>query len=155
MINRLLSAPTKRPGRLVRAVFIAAYVFPPGFVMDAKQFVGSGDPNFSIDYENGINVMANTRTVFFNDIASDAEAQPWVDALQPAYYLGDGPVISSDAWRTGVPVTVVLAEKDQAIPAERAKMVWQGFEVVWVDAGHSPFVSRPEMIGEIIAGAVS
>jgi hypothetical protein len=35
-------------GKLVRVVFLAAYVFPAGFVMDAKMFTES-DPGFTIE----------------------------------------------------------------------------------------------------------
>lgn len=36
-------------GKLVKAVFIAAYTFPAGFAMDAREFIRPEDPGFSID----------------------------------------------------------------------------------------------------------
>ena len=36
-------------GRLVKVVFVAAYAFPAGFVMDARAMMGPETPGFSID----------------------------------------------------------------------------------------------------------
>lgn len=50
-INRLIAdgALEGGGGKLSRVVFIAAYVFPAGVVMDAKAFVRPEDPGYSID----------------------------------------------------------------------------------------------------------
>jgi hypothetical protein len=40
---------SRRRGKLVRVVFIAAYIFPAKLVIDPKDFVGPDNPGFSID----------------------------------------------------------------------------------------------------------
>ena len=42
-------AAGKRGGRLTAVVFIAAYTFPAGMVMDTRDFVRPEDPGYSID----------------------------------------------------------------------------------------------------------
>ncbi|TKA74513.1 hypothetical protein B0A55_08048 [Friedmanniomyces simplex] len=156
-VNRLTKEgrleATGSSAKLVRVIFIAAYVFPVGFIMDAKLMLGPENPRFSID-ANEMNNMADTRLVLFNDLTSDDEAQQWIDKLEPAYYLGKGPVISSDDWRMA-PITVVTTRQDLAIPPERQEMVWQGFPLIWLDAGHTPYISQPERVAEIVVAALS
>ena len=101
-----------------------------------------------------MNNISGPRRVFFNDIASDLEADCWVNKLEPAYYLRAGPVITSENWRT-VPITVVGTRQDMTIPPERQEMVWQGFPIIWLDAGHSPYVSQPEKVAEIIVSTLA
>ena len=154
-INRLHTSgaldPTsndKDRGRLVKALFIAAYTFPAGIVMDAADFVGPSTPGLTIDDE-GMNRMATPEHFFFNDLPA-SEAQQWVRALEPAYYMGREPVISSEEWRKAVSVTALLCKRDNAVPPERQGMVWQGMETEWIDAAHTPFVSRPEEVAGIV-----
>lgn len=90
---------------------------------------------------------------FFNDLPLSA-AKPYVDSLDATYYLGTGPVISSNQWRKA-PITAVLCRKDNAIPAERQERLWKGMDTEWIDAGHSPFVSRPSEVGDILIRLVT
>lgn len=52
-VNRLIIdgalEPLEGRGRLARVVFIAAYTFPAGFVMDARAMMGPENPGFTID----------------------------------------------------------------------------------------------------------
>ncbi|KAK5125330.1 hypothetical protein LTR85_000439 [Meristemomyces frigidus] len=157
-INRLLAekrlasqAEGGRDGRarLARVIFLAAYVFPIGFIMDAAMMVGPENPNFTID-SDGMTCMANPRHTFFNDIASDDEAQQWVDKLEPGYCLGKGPVLSSDDWKTAAPVTAVLMKQDNAVPPARQEAIWQGHDSVWLEGSHTPYVSQPEKVANVI-----
>lgn len=92
--------------------------------------------------------IENPGTAFFNDL-SPADAQPWVDALGPGYYLGRGPVITSEEWREA-PILAILCRKDNAIPPERQEMMWQGVEAEWIDAAHTPYVSQPKELAEML-----
>ena len=52
-INKIISDGALEPGsgrgRLLRAVFIAAYTFPANFVMDVRAMLGPDNPAFDID----------------------------------------------------------------------------------------------------------
>lgn len=96
--------------------------------------------------------MSSPWYYFFNDLPLSA-AKPYVDALKETHYLGTGPVISTDKWRKA-PITAVLCRKDNIIPAERQEKIWKGMEIEWIDAGHSPYVSRPGEVAEILVRLV-
>lgn len=52
-LNKLIAdgvlSPKEGYGNLIRAIFIAAFSFPAGFVLDACELLGSEDPGLSID----------------------------------------------------------------------------------------------------------
>ena len=52
-VNKIISDGALEPGdgrgRLIRTVFIAAYTFPAGFVMDVRAMLGPENPAFEID----------------------------------------------------------------------------------------------------------
>lgn len=77
------------------------------------------------------------------------QAQPWVDAMDDAYYLGRGPMISSENWRRA-PVAALLCKRDNAVPLDRQEIMWQGMPREYIDTGHDPFVSRPEELADIM-----
>ena len=141
-------------GQLIRVLFIAAYVFPAGQVADAKNFIGPHDPHFSIDFEKGINLFADPYAGFFNDMSKE-EAQPFLDALDITYYLGDGPLVTSETWRQ-VSSTYVICEQDQAVPLARQEGLAAGMQrQVRINAAHSPYVSQPEKVAEILLEAAN
>ncbi|KAK4554819.1 hypothetical protein LTR86_007967 [Recurvomyces mirabilis] len=156
-INRLIHEgrleASAGKGRLVRAIFVAAYAFPAGVALDSRHFLGPENPNFGIDDERHLNTMADPEHVFYNDLPP-AESKRWADKLVPAYYQDATPVITSEDWRKA-PITVVATKHDITIPPARQEMVWQGFELKWVDAGHVPFISQPDAVADIIIKALS
>lgn len=160
-VNRLISdgalEPCEGRGRVVKIVFIAAYTFPAGFVMDARAMMGPDNPGFTISptpSSGGIEMthMASPWHYFFNDLPLSA-AKPFVDTLGPTYYLGTGPKISSDKWRKA-PITALLCKRDNAVPGKKQEQIWKGMESEWIDAGHSPYVSRPEEVADILVRLV-
>ena len=92
--------------------------------------------------------MDNPWHYFFNDLPLSA-AKPFVDSIGATYYLGTSPVISTDKWRKA-PLTAILCRKDNAVPPARQESIWKGMESEWIDACHSPYVSRPEEVAEIL-----
>ncbi|KAK3674761.1 hypothetical protein LTR78_005483 [Recurvomyces mirabilis] len=129
-------------GRLVQAVFVAAYAFPAGVALDSRNFLGPENPNFGIDDERHLNTMTDPERVFC------------LLLKQNAYYQDATPVITSEDWRKA-PITVVATKQDITIPPARQEMVWQGFALNWIDAGHVPFISQPDAVADIIIGALS
>lgn len=91
--------------------------------------------------------MADPRTLFFNDVESDAEAQTFVNALEPCYCLYRQPVISSEEWRRA-PLTYLVCEMDRTVPLDGQEMMSQGMDVVRLALGHSPFVGHPEPVAD-------
>lgn len=140
-------------GNLRRIVYIAAYMFPAGFKMDAKMFIGDSDPMFSIDDNTGFTHFSDPYTGFFNDMSRE-DAQPYIDQIGDTYYLGADPCITSENWRKA-PLFYIQAERDQAMPIDRQVGISQGMPSVKLNTGHDPFVSRPDMIAEILGKLAS
>ncbi|PBP20826.1 alpha/beta-hydrolase [Diplocarpon rosae] len=101
---------------------------------------------------------ANPRDIFYNDLA-DAAAAPHVSALRPHSYPAFASTLTAAPWKT-VPSTYVLCEADHAIPrpvqesmiAAATAAAPSAFDVVErCDAGHSPFLSRPEWLADRLA----
>lgn len=148
------STQSKPRGRIVHVLLIAAYIFPAGVVMDAATFVGPSNPGFSISDEPGTDKllhMADPAHRFFNDLPPSL-AQPFVEALEPTYYLHQGPVVSSETWRS-LPCTYLVCERDNAVAVELQEgmaAAGKGMEVVRVDLGHSAYVGHPEVVGDVL-----
>ena len=109
-VNKIVSDGALEPGdgrgRLIRTVFIAAYTFPAGFVMDVRAMLGPENPAFEIDVHTSVHIPSPPLTLLtsmyqndnilhitspwhnlFNDLPLSA-AKPYVDSLAPTYYLG-------------------------------------------------------------------
>jgi pimeloyl-ACP methyl ester carboxylesterase len=88
--------------------------------------------------------------VFYND-CSESDAAWAVPQLQPQSASSFADTLRAAAWRDR-PSTYVVCERDQAIPlfAQEA-MSQRAGEVVRLDAGHSPFLSRPNEFVKLLA----
>ena len=138
----------RRGGKLRRVVYIAAYMFPANFVMDAKIFVGDSDPMFRIDDRTGLTHFADPYTGFFNDMSQE-EARPFLDNIGDTYYLQNGPCITKEDYKTA-PLFYIQTAQDQAMPLERQVGISQGMPSVRLDTGHDPFISQAEIVAGIL-----
>lgn len=88
--------------------------------------------------------------IFFNDLP-DREATEAAARLRPQSLRGFTDELPTAAWRT-IPSSYVVTELDAAIPAEaQAGLAARaGSTVHRMPSGHSPFLSRPEALAELI-----
>jgi pimeloyl-ACP methyl ester carboxylesterase len=92
--------------------------------------------------------------VFYADLPPDRAAQ-MVDALVPSIALTFDEPAGVPAWKT-VPSTYVGCSRDNAIPQSRqTEMAARLDESVILDSSHSPFLSRPGEVADILAGVVA
>ncbi|KAK4507538.1 hypothetical protein PRZ48_001273 [Zasmidium cellare] len=154
-INRLvqtgcLSSTPERKGRLLKVIFFYAQHFPTAVVIDVKAFVGPQNPAFSIDEATNLAYFNQPYELFFNDIPTKEEAQPYVDEIKPMWYIPGGGAITSDDWQQA-PRSIVGSSKDKSIPPEVLTQMWAGFEgeMVWTELGHSPFMTAPEYLADL------
>jgi pimeloyl-ACP methyl ester carboxylesterase len=131
-----LCAAMPDAGESGAAVFERAGISPGWIVMeDGRMMV---DP-------------AQARAVFYGDC--DAETQraavERLRPMSPAAHLEPVPVA---AWRT-IPSTYVVCTMDEAIPtaAQRAAFAPQAGEVLELESSHSPFLSQPRALAELLA----
>lgn len=139
-----------------RIVFVAAFALdagesllgavggeaPPWWVVDGP-LVSAGTPELPAE------------GIFFNDLSDDV-ARVAAARLRPQSLLAFTDAVDDVAWRSR-PTTYVVTERDQAIPvfAQEAMADRAGSTVHRMDTSHSPFLSRPEELADLIEGAAS
>ncbi|MFB7495051.1 alpha/beta fold hydrolase [Streptomyces sp. NPDC056161] len=92
------------------------------------------------------------RQAFYDDV-SDGLADRMIATLRPMAAASFEPVATdrAAAWRT-VPSTYAVCLRDRAIhPEDQRAMAGDAGEVVEFDTGHSPFLSRPDLVADLIA----
>lgn len=89
---------------------------------------------------------------FYHDLSAE-EQKHWVSELAPSPVIAQETVITYAAYKH-YPVTYLYCTDDQASPLEYQEMMVKGtglqFDTESCNAGHSPFLSQPETILDII-----
>jgi pimeloyl-ACP methyl ester carboxylesterase len=89
---------------------------------------------------------------FYADVPPDDATQA-IERLQPSTYSIVTERLTAAAWRT-IPSTYVICEEDQALPlAAQEHMAERATNVRRLPSGHSPMLSRPTEVAQIIADA--
>jgi pimeloyl-ACP methyl ester carboxylesterase len=100
--------------------------------------------------ETGVTIdPSRARELFYGD-SDDAAAQALIAKFRP---MPLEPMVqtSDPAWKS-IPSTYVVCTNDRAIAPEAQRwMATRADEVVEVDTDHSPFVTRPEFIADLVA----
>lgn len=107
-----------------------------------------------MNQDNGTLGLTNPDMHFYNDVS---DPQAWVDKLVTHPTDAQHDPVGSEAWRT-VPTSYIVCEKDQALPPALQMMMvgrvqQEGVEVCveTCSGSHSPFLSVPERVVEIVA----
>jgi pimeloyl-ACP methyl ester carboxylesterase len=148
--------------RVSRLVYLAAFLTEPS--ADTSAFISAKLAESIVVDERGITVdAARAAEVFYGDadpvtaLAMIARLRPMpLAAAEQSKSAGStGPAWTVPAWRS-IPATYVACTNDQAIPVDaQREMAALAEEVVEWPTDHSPFVTRPEAIAELIAGYVA
>lgn len=132
-------------------VYLCAFMLPPGTsVLDAVEH--ELPPWIEIDMDTGMATVPDPRTSFYLD-CDPAAAEAAAARLQP-HCLGAFAAESTRAAWQELPSTYLLCEQDNAVPpgAQEAMSAAAG-TVIRMDSSHSPFMSHPDEVAEIIAQA--
>lgn len=129
-----------------RLVYLAAFMLDIG---DSVLGVAGGSPPpfWESTPDGRAWRTRNPEGVFYND-CSPADTEWAVSQLQPQSMSSFTEALNGAAWRDR-PATYVVCERDQAIPVfAQEAMSKRATEVVRLDSGHSPFLSRPgDLVG--------
>lgn len=123
--------------------------------MTTEEFIAA--PRFYDDA--GSEVLRNdaARRLFFHD-CSDADAAWAVSQLRPQAPRALRVPLPIDQWPTAAQ-SIVLCAGDRVVSeswaARAARRQLNGEEPVVMEGGHSPFVSRPAQLAEVIASLIS
>ncbi|KAH7369821.1 prolyl aminopeptidase-like protein [Rhexocercosporidium sp. MPI-PUGE-AT-0058] len=145
-------------GKVRRLVFVAAFVLPVGGSLMATL---GGEPLPWFEIDGDVLNPANPQEIFYNDLTPSAAA-PHIAALKQHSYPTLASKLTTAPWKT-IPSTYILCEKDNAIPLQGQEGMIAGareeapeaFDVVErCEAGHSPFLSKPEWLaGKLVESA--
>lgn len=147
---------TRRP--VARLVFLAAILPEPGMSADEQRstepwatFVPSSS-EFTDLGDDVQRVGPNTaKELFFNDVAP--ELANWaVGHLRPQCLRVINEPTPLAAW-LDVPASYIVCRDDRAVNADWGRAAARGrlgIEPVELDGGHSPFLSRPGELGQVI-----
>ena len=135
---------------VVRLVYLAAFLIEPGEDMLAM-LAGSKLVESLVVGEAGISVdPAAAPAIFYGDADADTAAT-MVAGLRPMAFDASEPPATEPAWRS-IPATYVICGNDQALPVEAQRTMAARAQAVheW-PTDHSPFVTRPRAVAELVA----
>jgi pimeloyl-ACP methyl ester carboxylesterase len=138
-------------GGVSHLFFCCSFVIPEGQSL-ISAFGGADLPWFSISADKMEVQPATPAETFYNDLAED-EVEMYVKGLRPHSYRTFHSKCTFAAWKV-VPSTYLYCLRDQAIPIVIQKLMVEGtaggagvvMRTEAVDAGHSPFISKPEEV---------
>ena len=101
--------------------------------------------------KNDVLIANQTDFKFYNDMPA-SEAEYWHSQLLPMAAATFETKSTYAAWKV-IPVAYLLCEKDNALPlafqqmmCDNARKAGGSVETESIDAGHSPFLSRPSEV---------
>jgi pimeloyl-ACP methyl ester carboxylesterase len=138
-----------------RLVFLAAFMLDndddQGAVMSDY---GSTLPTALQFSETSLTVDPDRAHDLFYGDSDAATSAALAEQLRPMALVGFSPATAEPAWKS-VPSTYVVCSNDGALPPEAQRwMAQRAEEVVEWPTDHSPFVTRPETVAELIASYV-
>ncbi|KAK7698173.1 hypothetical protein SLS64_012849 [Diaporthe eres] len=136
-------------GGVCRLFYFAA------FVLDQGKSVLSAfgeSPNNDIR-PNGRFTMKETASTIYHDLPPE-EARYWASKIIDQSYAVQSTPISRTAFKY-IPSTYVVAEDDHALPLQYQEMfaAATGAEVKKIHSGHSPQLSKPEELADLVEQA--
>jgi pimeloyl-ACP methyl ester carboxylesterase len=162
------------PERIGRLVYLAAALPREGRTMPESMTQRDGDTDSAaavdevtgmvkhlvFDADGGMRFadIEGARATFYHD-CDDATVRWAFDRLCPEY-VGDTattPISVPDFWAADLPRAFIRCEQDRAMPRWFADLVSLrlGVEPLTIDASHSPFLSRPRELAELLAHATT
>jgi hypothetical protein len=135
---------------VAQLIYVAAYV--PD--VDGSMFTLHGVPDPD-DVSGLVPTVPDPRTTFYGDLPDDRAAAA-VDRLVAQTQRAFVERVRGAGWRS-VPTTYVVCDEDQAIPpAMQATMAEHaGATVVHLASSHSPFLSMPAELADLVVAVVS
>jgi pimeloyl-ACP methyl ester carboxylesterase len=142
-------------GNVRHLIYLAAFLLEPGIpTLDraARRPTETADkPTARREGDLSIVIPEQAIETFYNDVPAGLAADA-AGKLRPFHFSGWIPVDTTAVapWRS-VPTTYVVCTRDLAIhPDDQRDMAVNATEVVELDTGHSPFLSRPDLVADLV-----
>jgi len=135
--------------RVKRLIYLCAFMPEPGQSLVA---IGGNAPWVKID-EDGMTLPdpALAAELFYGDC--DPATQAWAVAqLRPQPSDAFIEAVPAPAWRD-IPASYIVCSQDAALPAQLQRSLFapRARDVHELEASHSPFLSQPTMLAELLA----
>ena len=151
-------------GGVAHLVGLAAHLHPPGVgVLDLVREMGDESViGAAIDVaDDGSCMSTDARVLLFGDVADEGEAAALVRTLSPANFDCLEAKVRFAAWEH-IPVTYVHTTRDMTLPAryqrrmlEKMARAGAEVEVVELETGHAPYVTKMEEVVQVIENVVN
>jgi pimeloyl-ACP methyl ester carboxylesterase len=134
-------------------VYVAAFMLDEGASLLGT--VGGNPPPWWTYSGDRRSILAETpEAIFYNDCTPDVAAAS-AARLTPQSAASTEDALSAVGWREH-PSSYVICEKDNALPPfVQEAMSGQASTVHRLDAGHSPFLSRPDELAALLVAAAT
>ncbi|KAI0892637.1 alpha/beta-hydrolase [Annulohypoxylon nitens] len=146
-------------GGVVRLIYITAFLVPEGFQHSPHGTRDNMVPEMKTDLEAGIITIRpeDAKDMFYQDIDDETVAE-LAKSLRPQSFGSYWSTTTYAAWRH-IPTTYILGTADRPSTVVAAQYLIDTAKsngphkiekVIQVDAGHSPFISRPEWTAQTL-----
>ncbi|KAH8878965.1 alpha/beta-hydrolase [Thozetella sp. PMI_491] len=146
-------------GGVVRLVYIVAFLVPEGFQHSPAGTRDNMIPEMKTDLEAGIITVLpeDAKEMFYQDLDEKTAAELAKD-LRPQSFGSYWSTTTDAAWRY-IPTTYILCTKDRPTTVAAARYLIETAKasgthridnLIEVEAGHSPFISKPEWTAETL-----
>jgi pimeloyl-ACP methyl ester carboxylesterase len=139
-------------GNVEHIVYLTAFMLDEGESLYG--LVGGVPPDWW-EFTDDRRALTPTRPeeIFYNDLSPE-EAESSIAALQLQSFDAISQELRAAAWKD-IPSTYVICDQDNAIPVPAQEMLSQRAGTVHrLDASHSPMLSQPDAVVEIIRGVL-
>ncbi|KAJ5891578.1 uncharacterized protein N7473_007806 [Penicillium subrubescens] len=137
-----------KKGGVIKLVYLAAFIPQVGESL-ISAFGGTPPPWYVLDEQNGTVTASDPFALFFHDVPN---GQEWAQTLRPhAWSTKNSPATSAAYMK--IPSLYLLCVDDFAIPlavqqlmVDRAQRKGASIETEKINAGHSPWLVRPDEV---------
>jgi pimeloyl-ACP methyl ester carboxylesterase len=138
---------------VIHLLYLTAFMLDEGESLFG--LVGGVEPDWWIKADDESSLMAGRpEEIFYNDCCAE-DVEFATTRLAPQSLPSFKQPIRSVAWR-GIPSTYVICEEDNAIPVvAQEHMAQRAVDVRRLPASHSPFLSMPDRVVEIVTELAS
>lgn len=146
--GQVISAPTAGRDDVARLVYVRAFMLETG--ESTTGALADEPPDWAEQGEvEGTVMVVDPVTVFYGDVEPGL-AQRCAERLHPQSIAAAAAALPAAGWHD-LPSRYVICERDRAIPvAVQETMSRHADEVHRLDASHSPFLSRPDELVELL-----
>ncbi|OTA95527.1 hypothetical protein M434DRAFT_379781 [Hypoxylon sp. CO27-5] len=151
-------------GGVIRLIYITAFLVPEGFQHSPHGTRDNMVPEMKTDLEAGIITIRpeDAKDMFYQDLDDETVAELAKD-LRPQSFGSYWSTTTFAAWRY-IPTTYILGTADRPstvvaaqylIDTAKASGTHKIDKIIRVDAGHSPFISRPEWTAQTLIAEIA